>query len=523
MLFAWQAQGFRALWCRCLKHPTLNPWEGCKFHVTEVLPCRDRFAWQLQEFVCLGSTFSWQAHYFWSNQLKIVKTYCNSEVKCLVDMSFLKEVSQKSFVFELQSFNFEGSLAEKLRFWASQLQFWRKSRRNASFLNFKASFLKEVSQKCFVFEFQSFIFEGSLAEMLRFWASKLHFWRKSRRKASFWASKLQFWRKSRRNASFLTFKASFLKEVSQKCFVFELQSFNFEGILAEKLRFWASKFHFWRKSRTKASFLSFKSSILKEVSQKSFVWQNHTSVDNQITWASNHLTSKSLESQINWQPTHLNLKSIDNQITWISEQLTTESLESQINWQPHHLKFKSTDNQNHLKHTSIDNQIIWISNQLTTKSFFSQINWQPKPFESQIRWQPNHLSLNSFESDINWLSNQLNSAHSLPIGSLSLETSATALCGRYVNYISLYHQMLKSSYKCHWPLPCKKSDCFSQVAPPSPFLSSWCQICLQKSCRMLWFFLNNGESQSPTKEFPFVSMPSISLGSFKAITMGTFP
>ena len=33
------------------------------------------------------------------------------------------------------------------------------------------------------------------------------------------------------------FKASILKEVSQKCFVFELQSFNFEGSLAEKLRF----------------------------------------------------------------------------------------------------------------------------------------------------------------------------------------------------------------------------------------------------------------------------------------------
>ena len=55
--------------------------------------CSDHFAWQLQEFVCLGSTFSWQAQYFWSIQLKIAKTYCNSEVKCLVDMSFLKEVS----------------------------------------------------------------------------------------------------------------------------------------------------------------------------------------------------------------------------------------------------------------------------------------------------------------------------------------------------------------------------------------------------------------------------------------------
>ena len=36
----------------------------CKFHVTEVLLSSDHFAWQLQEFVCLGSTFSRQAQYF---------------------------------------------------------------------------------------------------------------------------------------------------------------------------------------------------------------------------------------------------------------------------------------------------------------------------------------------------------------------------------------------------------------------------------------------------------------------------
>ena len=154
--------------------------------------------------------------------------------------------------------------------------------------------------------------------MLRFWDSELHFWRKSRRNASFWASKFHC-----------------VKEVSQKCFVFDFQSVIFEGSLAQKLRFWASTLRF-----------------LKEVSHKSFVWQNHlnhTSVDNHITWTSNHLASK--------------------------------------------------------------------------------------PLESQINWQPNHLNLMSFEADINWLSNQLNSAHPLPIGSLSLETSAAASCGRYVMFL----------------------------------------------------------------------------------------
>ena len=149
MRFAWQGQGFRALRCRWLRPRTQNPWKGCKFHVTEVLLCSDPFAWQLQDFVCLGSTFSWQAQYFWSIHLKIAKTYCNSEVKRAVNMSFLKEVSQKCFVFDVRSFVFEGSLAQKLCFWASELHFWRKSRTKASFLIFKASFLKEVSQNSF--------------------------------------------------------------------------------------------------------------------------------------------------------------------------------------------------------------------------------------------------------------------------------------------------------------------------------------------------------------------------------------
>ena len=183
VLFAWQAQGFGHVakclagagvcegcknvnrrggfeegpkWCFSRGRPSdfgvvcnvdvsrLGRWmEGLQ------IPCHgnlDHFAWQLQEFVCLGSTFSWRAQYSWSIHLTIAKTYWNSEVKCLVNMSFSKEVLQKSFVFELQSFIFGGSLAEKL--------------------HFGASFLKEVSQKSFISELQSFNFEGSLAEKL---------------------------------------------------------------------------------------------------------------------------------------------------------------------------------------------------------------------------------------------------------------------------------------------------------------------------------------------------------------------
>ena len=204
------------------------------------------------------------------------------------------------------------------RFWASKLHFWRKSRRNASFLSFKASFSKEVSRNCFVFDLQSFIFEGSLAELLRFWASKL-----------------QFWRKSRRKVSFLSFKASFLKEVSQKSFVFDLQSFIFEGSLAEMLRFWASN---WRKSR--------------------FVFEGSLAERLRLT--------KSFESHISWQPNHLNHKSFDIQITWISNQLTTNSFESQIDWQPNHLNLKSDDN-----------QIIWLPTRLNLTPIDFRTNSNP--------------------------------------------------------------------------------------------------------------------------------------------------
>ena len=127
-------------------------------------------------------------------------------------MEFWSQVSGEHVIFA-------GSLAEMLRFCASKLCFWRKSRTKASFLIFKASILKEVSLKSFVFELQSFVFEGSFVQ-----------------KFCVWASKLCFWRKSRRNVSVLIFTASFLKEVSQKSFFFEVHSFVFEGSLAEQLQ-----------------------------------------------------------------------------------------------------------------------------------------------------------------------------------------------------------------------------------------------------------------------------------------------
>ena len=202
-------------------------------------------------------------------------------------------------------------------------------------------------------------------------------------RSSVW-SPCHFWRKS----LFLNFKTSFLKEFSHKSCVFELQSFNFEGSLAEKLCFWTSKRHF-----------------LKEVSQKrkSPRRLNLKSCNNQMTWIWNQLTTKSFKFQNRWQPNHLNLKSvdnqnhlnhttIDNQITSISNQLPTKPLEPQVNWQANPLNLKSIDNQNHL----------------TTKSIESQMNWQPNHLNLKAIDNQNHLNLKSDENQIIWLSTRLN-------------------------------------------------------------------------------------------------------------------
>ena len=120
-----QAQWFRDLACRCLRLRTLNLWKGCKCRAAEMLHSRGHFVWQLQGFVCLGSTFRGRPNTF----------------------EACTEISLKRIVF-LRSSRW------------STFCFRRKSRKNALFLNL------------------SYIFEGSLAEKIVF----EHFWRKSRRR-----------------------------------------------------------------------------------------------------------------------------------------------------------------------------------------------------------------------------------------------------------------------------------------------------------------------------------------------------
>ena len=191
---------------------------------------------------------------------------------------------------------------------------------------------------------QHVIFEGSLAKKLRFWVSKLHFWRKSRRKASFWSFKTSFLKEV---ASLLSLEASCLKEVWQK------------------VCFWTSKLHF----------LNVKSieSQIKWISN----WTTCQSIESQSEWLSNQLNPEAIESEIVWTWNRLNLTSLESQVTYLNlkpfeSQINDWQLESRISWQPNRLNLKSIDNkkslesqihESHLKPHEMQNKWIW--NRLT--------------------------------------------------------------------------------------------------------------------------------------------------------------
>ena len=105
-------------------------WEGLHFGVSDLQVCWDDFAWQVQHFVWAGITFSWRPQYFRQMEWKNRKTQGYEAVSSALNFSFLKEVSQNCFVSEIVKFKTWGSLPE---FWCCQVQKLRKSRRIASF------------------------------------------------------------------------------------------------------------------------------------------------------------------------------------------------------------------------------------------------------------------------------------------------------------------------------------------------------------------------------------------------------
>ena len=145
-----------------------------------------------------------------------------------------------------------------------------------------------------------------------------------------------------------------------------------------------------------------KSAPKSEVVRRSEWLSNQLNLKASGIWIWNHLSLTSLESQSQ----HLNLKSlahlnpksmIDNQITWNSNQLTTKSLDAPINWQPKHLNLKS-----------LEPQSKWVSNQLKlkwtdNKNTWTSNRWNFKAVESQIAWISSPLNLKPNDMQNNWI------------------------------------------------------------------------------------------------------------------------
>ena len=148
------------------------PERGC-IGASNLQVCWDDLAWQVQHFVWLGITFSWQAQYFrqvdWKNRI----THWYEAVSSALNFPFLKEVSQNCFVFDVVKLKNWRSLAEVLRLWCCQLWKMRRSRRIASLLKRSTSKNEDVSQNCFVFDVVNFKKWGGLSELLRFWCCQL--------------------------------------------------------------------------------------------------------------------------------------------------------------------------------------------------------------------------------------------------------------------------------------------------------------------------------------------------------------
>ena len=140
------------------------------YYLRAVTISSDHFARPLQAFA--------SAELF-RGRRKIVKLSWNSDAKRACDISFWKEVSLKRFCM------CEGRLAEKLRFQAFNLHFWRKSRRQ------------------FCFSVSMCLFEGGRARMFCFWGFTLHVDRKSHRQALFLRLHFAVDRKSHRQVLFL--------------------------------------------------------------------------------------------------------------------------------------------------------------------------------------------------------------------------------------------------------------------------------------------------------------------------------
>ena len=100
----------------CLKLQMLNLWNCRQFWLLEILLLQVHFSWQVQHFVCLGCTFSWQAQFFWRMKRWNRKTQWYGGNSCGAKLSKVEEVSHNCCVFTSRMSIFVECLADLLRF-----------------------------------------------------------------------------------------------------------------------------------------------------------------------------------------------------------------------------------------------------------------------------------------------------------------------------------------------------------------------------------------------------------------------
>ena len=133
MHFPWQAQYKRHVHQSCLGGQGADFLRRVAFGAWDLQFWADDFAWQVQHFVWSGITFSWQVQYFRQVEWKNCKTHWYEAVRSALNFSFLKEVSQNCFVFDVVNFEKMRKSRRIVSFLTLSSQKIRKSRRIAAF------------------------------------------------------------------------------------------------------------------------------------------------------------------------------------------------------------------------------------------------------------------------------------------------------------------------------------------------------------------------------------------------------
>ena len=241
--------------CRALKLWKVMARKCCFAGI--ISPSSYRTSYASAEFFVAGAI--WLKH-----PCEIAKMYWNSDVKCVVDIAFFKEVSQKSFVLKLATWTWN-----QLTFKSITIQNdWNSNQLNLKEMDFQIS--------------NQLDFKSIESQISWIW-NQLKF--KSSEPESNW------------NANQLHFKSSWISNQL---------TFKSIDIQIQNIRIWKQLKLNFNSAKSQISWLS------NQLNPKS-IWHWNS---NQLSFKS--VTFKSVEFQICSISNQINFKSVESQINWIS-------------------------------------------------------------------------------------------------------------------------------------------------------------------------------------------------------------